>query len=218
MFRHLSALIRKEFLLDWRNRYAVIGLALYIGSTVFLCYLCFTRAIDIQTWNALFWVIILFAGVNAIAKSFLQESHNVQLFYYITLNPQTVIISKIIYNTLLLLILSLIHFIIFSSLLGNPVENNGMYLTALVFGSFGISSVLTMISAIASRAGTNTTLISILGFPILFPLLITIVKFSRNAIDGIAWSLNWQFVVLLLAINALVIALSYLLFPYLWRE
>lgn len=75
-----------------------------------------------------------------------------------------------------------------------------------------------MVSAIASKAGNNTTLVAILGFPILIPLLITTIRFSKNAMDGLAWSVSTHYIILLAALNLLVVTLAYLLFPYLWKE
>jgi heme exporter protein B len=75
-----------------------------------------------------------------------------------------------------------------------------------------------MISAIASRAGSNTTLMAILSFPVLMPLLITVIRFSKNAMDGLDPSLSYNLIIILISLNVLVVAMSYLLFPYLWRE
>lgn len=93
-----------------------------------------------------------------------------------------------------------------------------MFFLAVFLGSSGFASVLSMVSAIASKAGNNSTLMSILSFPILIPLLMTTIRFSKNAMDGLAWSVSWQYIIILTALNALVFALAYLLFPYLWRD
>jgi heme exporter protein B len=85
-------------------------------------------------------------------------------------------------------------------------------------GSAGLSSTLTLVSAIASRAGNNPSMMAILSFPILIPLLMTIMRFSKNAIDGIGWSVNSNYAIILAALTAMVTLLSYLLFPYLWRD
>jgi heme exporter protein B len=61
-------------------------------------------------------------------------------------------------------------------------------------------------------------MMAILSFPILVPMLMTIMRFSKNAIDGIGWVVNGNYAYALLALFAMVVALSYLLFPYLWRD
>lgn len=218
LIKEINYLIRKEILLEWRQKYAFNGLLLYVISTVFICYLSFKQIIDVPTWNALFWIIMLFASVNAIAKSFIQESKGRQLYFYTLVSPQAIILSKIIYNLLLMCILSLINLAFYSLLIGNLIQDMPMFIVALILGGMGFASVLTMVSAIASKANHNVTLMAILSFPLLVPLLMTVIKFSKNAIDGLAFSVNLSYVLILVAINVIVITLAFILFPYLWRD
>lgn len=211
-------IIQKEIKSEWKQKYAFNGLLLYVVSTVFVCYLSFRQIIDLPTWNALFWIIQLFAGVNAISKSFLQEGRGRMLYYYTLTDARSFILAKIIYNLLLMLVLSAFNLCFYSLFIGNPVQNMPMFILAMILGSAGFSAVLAMVSAIASKAGNNFALMSILSFPILIPILMVTIRFSKNAMDGIAWSVNQQFVIILVALIAMVFALSYLLFPYLWRE
>jgi heme exporter protein B len=218
MMREIKYLIEKEILLEWKQKYAFNGILLYIVSTVFICYLSFRQIIDVPTWNALFWIILLFAAVNAVAKSFMQESHGKQLYMYTIVSARSVILSKIIYNIALLLIISFINLFFYCLFIGNIIEDMPMFILGLFLGSAGFASVLTLVSAIASKAGSNTTLMAILSFPILIPMLITVIRFSKNSIDGLAANVNYQFIILLAGLNVLVVALAFLLFPYLWRE
>jgi heme exporter protein B len=205
-------------LLEWRLKYSFSGILIYVISTIFICYLTFRQIIDPPTWNALFWIILLFAAVNAVAKSFMQESKGLQLFYYTLLNPQHVILAKTIYNIMLLLIVSSLSFLFYIIFMGNLVQNTPMFLIGLLLGASGLSSVLTLVSAIAAKTNNSSALMAILSFPILLPLLMTIIKFSKNAMDGLSWSVNYPNLILLIAINILVTSLSYMLFPYLWKE
>jgi heme exporter protein B len=218
MIRQVQFLILKEIRLEWKQKYAFQGLLLYVVSTVFVCYLSFKQIIDLPTWNALFWIIQIYAGVNAVAKSFMQESRGRMLYYYTLANSRSLILAKTIYSLLLMLVLSACNLFFYSLFIGNPVQDFPMFFLAVFLGSSGFASVLSMVSAIASKAGNNSTLMSILSFPILIPLLMTTIRFSKNAMDGLAWSVSWQYIIILTALNALVFALAYLLFPYLWRD
>ncbi|MGB1243273.1 MAG: heme exporter protein CcmB, partial [Chitinophagales bacterium] len=95
-------LIQKDLLLEWRQKYAFNGILLYVISTVVVVYLAFMEIED-MAWMTLFWIIMLFASVNAVAKSFLQESPDRQLYYYTLVSPEAIILSKMVYNVLLLL-------------------------------------------------------------------------------------------------------------------
>ena len=205
-------------MLEWKQRYAFNGLLMYVAATVFICYLAFRQVIDPPAWNALFWIILLFAGVNSVAKSFLQEAPGRQLYYYTLTSPASIILSKIIYNMMLMFVISLVTFLFYSLFIGNPVQSTGMFILGLLLGSAGFSSILTMVSAIASKAGGNASLMAILAFPILIPMLMTVIRFSKNAMDGLDASVNYSFALMLLGLNVLVAALAFLLFPYLWRD
>jgi heme exporter protein B len=212
---------KKEIRLEWRQRYALNGMILYIVSTVFVCYMSFalkTKGMEPITWNTLLWIILLFTAVNSITKSFTQERAGRQLYYYTLASPQGIIISKIIYNIVLLLALSLIGLFIYIVFLGNPVQNLLMYLTAVVLGAIGFSSTLTMVAGIASKAENTSTLMAVLSFPIILPMLSMLIRLSKNAMDGLEWNTSYDEILILLAIDAIVITISYLLFPFLWRS
>jgi heme exporter protein B len=59
---------------------------------------------------------------------------------------------------------------------------------------------------------------AVLGFPIIIPMLLVIIKISKNSIDGLDREISYEPMLVLLAINLIAAALSYLLFPYLWRS
>jgi len=214
-------LIKKEILIELRMKYAISGMILYLISSIFLGYITFSlgRAqINVPTWNVLFWIIMLFVATNSIAKSFIQESKERLLYYYTIANPLSIIISKIIFNSLLMLFLVVVGFIIYAILLGNPVEDISLFIFNLLLGSIGFSTSFTMISSIASKASNSGTLMAILGFPIIIPMLLLLIKISKNAIDGLARSTSFDEITTLVAIIIIAISTSILLFPYLWRS
>ncbi len=216
--RELTHLLLKEIRLELKQRYVLNGILLYLVSTVFVTYLAFTGTITAETWNSLFWIILLFVAVNGISKSFVQENPARHLYYYTITSPEAIVLSKIIYNLLLMMILSVLALLFFALFMGNMIMNPGLFVTALILGSLGLSSVLTMIAAIASRASNNFSLMAILSFPIVLPLLMTLMKVSGSALTTYSWSGNIALIVILLIINVAVILLAFLLFPYLWRD
>ena len=218
-------LFKKEIVLEWRSKYAFNGVLLYVVSTVFICYIAFNLTPGFAgsngykvTWNVLFWIIILFASVNAIAKSFMQESKNRLLYYYTIASPQAIILSKTFYNILLMSLLSILALIIYLLFFTNTIGDPLFYFIAVLLGSISFSTVFTMISAIASKAGNNGTLMAILSFPVIIPVILVLIRLSKNAMDGLDRSLSYGNIGVLCAINAIVIATALLLFPYLWRD
>jgi heme exporter protein B len=217
LYKQTKYLLKKEIVLEWRSKYALNGILLYVVATVFVCYLSF-RTTPPLVWNALFWIILLFAAINAITKSFVQESKGRLLYCYQIASPQAIIIAKIIYNMLLMILMSAIALFFYSIVFQNEVGDKLLYFGAVILGAISFSSVFTMISAIASKANNNGTLMAILSFPVIIPVIILIIKLSKNAMDGLDRSVSLDEIGVLTAINLIVITVSLLLFPYLWRD
>jgi heme exporter protein B len=59
---------------------------------------------------------------------------------------------------------------------------------------------------------------AVLSFPIVISILLMAIKITKNCIDGLEASASYDELLTLLAINCLVGAMSYLLFPYIWRS
>ena len=102
--------------------------------------------------------------------------------------------------------------------MGNPVADFGLFLVNLGLGSIGFSGAFTLVSAIASQANNSGTLMAILGFPIILPLLLILIKVSKNAMDGLDLSVSTDEIFTLLAIDAIVVTVSWLLFPFVWKN
>ena len=216
MNNKVLALLRKDILIELRQKHTFYGILLYIAATIFVIYLSMAEEPDAQVWNSLFWVIQLFVCVNAVAKSFLQESKGRMLYFFSICSPVDFIISKMIYNVMLM---SLISLILFTFFLGNPVFNMLKFTGIVIIGGTGISLVFTLMSAIAAKAQQNAALIAILGFPVILPQLMLVMKMSKTAFaevfrDGAVLQLTG----LTLAMNLLVIILGVILFPYLWKD
>src|SRR5215470_7306531 len=129
---------------------------------------------------------MLFASVNALAKSFLSESRGRQLYYYTLVSAPVFYLSKLIYGIILMVVLSFISLAVFSALNGTPAWNFSSYLFSMITGITGLAITLTMISAITSRSGSQTSMMAILGFPVLIPMLVIIIKMSAKAINGLS--------------------------------
>ncbi|MEY2794199.1 MAG: hypothetical protein RJA76_2191 [Bacteroidota bacterium] len=217
----IFVLVKKELALEWRQKFALHGLLLYLASTIFICYLSFkakNQAIHPITWNTLFWIILLFTAVNAVGKSFTQEHKERNLFYFQLFKPESIIYSKIIYNSLMLLGMSVLGILFYSWIMGNPVGNFSLYLFALILGSIGFASTLTLIAGIAAQGENSATLMAVLSFPIIVPLLLLLIKLSKSALDGFGFAENWDEMGVLFALDLIVIALSGILFPFIWRH
>ncbi|WP_276133751.1 heme exporter protein CcmB [Polluticoccus soli] len=214
---NLLSLIRKDILIEWRQKHTLFGVLLYVGCTVFVVYTMSGQP-ETRVWNALFWITQLFVATNAVAKSFLQEPQARFRYYFTIVKPSTFMMAKMIYSTILLLAMSLVSLLLFNTLLGNPIIQTGLFVLITAIGSISLSVVFTFLSAIAARANQNAALMAILGFPLVTPMLMMLSQLAIKAIAPV-YQTGWgNLAMVLLLLDLLVVALGIILFPFLWQE
>jgi len=218
MLVQIYQLLRKEFLTEFRHKISLNSIFLYLSSTVFIIYLIFNQLEDLKSWVALYWIILIFASTNASVNSFRLESGRQFYYYYGLVKAVPLILSKMIFNAILIELIAFLAYGLIALLIGNPIENFGLFMIVISLGSLALSSILTLVSAIASKTGQNSSLTAILAFPILLPVLLTAVKASLLSGLGFGWDECQSYLLSLVAINVIILVLSLILFPYLWRS
>jgi heme exporter protein B len=216
--RKIFALFKKDLLLEIRQQYTFYGILLYVACIVYVLFLSVNEP-DAETWNALFWVNMLFISINAVAKSFLQESRGKMLYYYSISSAREFIIAKLLYNFVLMLIMSLLSLLTFSFFLGAPFLDGTVFIGLTLLGGISMSLVFTLMAAIASRANQNAAIMVIMGFPVIIPQLMLLIRISKSAFGEIfKEGAVFQLVLLLGGLDILVVALCMILFPFLWKD
>ena len=175
------------------------------------------KNIEVKYWNVLFWMMLLFASINTIAKSFIQENSSKYLYYYSLVSPVSIILSKMIYNALLMLSISIVSALLFTIVLGSPIQNMLVYFIVILLGSISFSFLFTLVSSIASKAG-NIGLTAILGLPLIVIILIYLMKLSREAFFAETSENFLKTLGILILFDFMLFILSLILFPYLWRD
>ena len=214
--KQIWSLFKKDLLLEIRQQYSFYGIILYLGATIFVLFMALDSP-ESHVWNGLFWVIQLFICINAVAKSFLQESRGRMLYYQSITSPQNFILSKLLFNSLLMLVMSGLSLLLFILFLGNPVERISTFIGLVFLGGWGLSLVFSFLAAIAAKAQQNAAIMAILGFPLIIPQLIMLMKIS-NAVFSQTGAQIGGTVLLLVIMNFLIIVLSIILFPFLWKD
>lgn len=211
-------LFKKDWMLEMRQQYAFYGVMLYVASTIFVLYLAIGES-AYETWNALFWITQLFVCLNAVAKSFLQESRARMLYFYTISHPVEYMLSKIMYSVVLMMILNTVTLFLYIAFMGNPTEYLLQYIGISYLGGFGLSIIFTMLAAIASKAMQQASLMAILGFPVIIPQLLLLIRLSKSAFaETFREGVVTQVTLLLLALDLGIIILSVILFPFLWKD
>ncbi len=215
--KQILAFLQKEIKVECRVQYSFFGVLLYVASTTFMLYLAVNKP-EKQVWIGLYWIILLFASVNAVAKSFLQENKGRMLYYYTITSASNFIFAKLLFNALLMIIISAISWFLVQLLLGSPVQKPLLFIVVTLLGSISFGLLFTLLSAIAAKAQQNAALMAILGFPLMLPLLLVLIKISAIAISNNPTPFPLFLVGIVVGYTALISMLSYILFPFIWKD
>ena len=203
-------------MLEIRQQYSFYGILLYIGSTIFVLKMAIDDP-ESSVWNGLFWVIQLFICINAVAKSFLQESKARMIYFYSISGAAEFIIAKLLFNSLLMLLMSLLSLILFSMFLGNPLQQALPFVGLVLLGGWSLSLVFTFLAAIAAKAQQNAAIMAVLGFPLIIPQLLLLIQLTQSVFSPTG-NFPIAAVLLLFALDIMVVLLAVILFPFLWKD
>jgi heme exporter protein B len=199
-----------------RQQYSFYGILLYLGATIYVLFMAMNEP-EAKVWNGLFWVIQLFICINAVAKSFMQESRGRMLYFYSIASPTDFVLSKLLFNTVLMLLMSLLSLLLFTLFLGNPIQKAAPFIGLALLGGWSLSLVFSFLAAIAARAQQNAAIMAVLGFPLIIPQLLLLMRLSNAAFAPLL-TIPASTVLLLVALDLLVIMLAVILFPFLWKD
>lgn len=221
MLNQILNLLYKDLRSEFRQRILTAALLLFVGSACFSTYQVFLvgkARVNPIVWNSIFWLIILFSSFQVVGRGLVAEMQARFWYFFYIVSPEVLIISKLVYHFFTFSVCSLFTWFLLSVFFRNPVQDPLLFFVGVELGSLGLAAGLTLISAISARAGKNQALLPVLGFPLILPTLLIVIRLSAIALDGLDWSVGYRHILTLISLDAILIALSVLLFPYLWRS
>jgi len=193
------------------------GIFLFAATVVFLIFKSFNN-ISPREWTILIWIVMLFAGLNAVVKSFLQEKKETYMYYYTLFDPTDLIIAKLLYNFIFLCSIFVIILLFMGLFTSYPVKDQSLFFTGSLLGIFGISVVFTFVSVISASDNSNATLMSILALPLILPILLLLLKVSAVSVRLLNDSAVGDDIWLLFGVDSILFGAMLILFPALWRS
>ena len=220
MLKNIFTILYKDYRIELSQSHLFFSVVLYLLSSIYIIYIAFQPlgVSNVETWVSIFWVIILFAAITVVSKSFFQESYKRNYYYYYLFTPDELIFSKLIYNFIFLFFVSIFSFIFFSFFIGNIIQSPTFFVTLLLLGSLSISNCLTLVSAIGYQVKDNSIIISVLSFPIIIPILLILIKISKLSSTEFSFNLIQDDIYLLILLNIIMISITKILFNFLWRN
>lgn len=221
MITALRAVLEKEFLLEYRTRYGINTILLFVVVSVSL--IVFSVSAELLTselTSALFWNTAFFAALSALQRGFVSEVERGTMFFLkLSATPTAIFLGKLIYNFLLSLLVNVAIALLYLGLLSLSIENSTIFLTTLLLGSASIAIVLTLISAVVANTTARGGLFAVLSFvPLLIPIFMT-VRATRMATQEDAPFARAETELQILAAYTLTMFfVSLMLFEFIWEE
>ncbi len=215
------SLFKKDWQSELRTRYAVNALAMFILVTISVIMFSIAgEKISEYLTGGLFWVVIFFSAMSGLSRAFVsEEERGTTLVLQLIASPSTIFSGKLIFNLILVFIMNIAITILFSMLFESfIIKSASVFLLALIFGNIGIAIASTIIAAIISKASSKGTLYPVLSFPILLPLILTLLELTKFSMDG--KSINQSIIELsvLICYDVIMGTASYLLFDFIWKD
>jgi heme exporter protein B len=220
MIDEISAIIHKDFLLEWKTRFGINTVVAFVfSSLVLVVFSMKAQQLTPTSRSGLLWVIIVFAALSSLSRSFVSETER-KTFDYLRLYARAtpVYIGKLAVNISFTLLISLVSFVAFVILLNISVASWPVLLSSLVLGSVGLASVSTLLAGIIAQADRKGAVFSVISMPLMIPLLLLIVRLSKAGFtDGYSIAV-WSDLIGIMAFCGVMITLSILLFDVIWDE
>jgi heme exporter protein B len=212
----LLAALRKDFLLHWRNRAQVVAVAAFGATSLLL----FSFAIGpdasaLRTYAAGFlWLSLLLSSTLALAESFQAEMEQRALEGLLLLPapPAALYYGKALAGTGQLAILGVSLLPVMVILYDAAIPRVPALLGIILLGSGGLAAPGTLYAAMTSQARARQTLLPLLLFPLVVPVLLASVKATSLLLLGDPMGQLPSWVVLLACFDAVHWSLGGLLF------
>lgn len=214
-------LFRKDWQSELRTRYAINALAMFILVTIsVILFSVGTEKITDYLTGGLFWVVMFFSAMSGLSRAFVsEEERGTTMTLQLIAAPSTIFNGKLIFNLILVFLMNIAITILFSMLFESfVIKNQLLFFGTLFLGNIGIAISSTIIAAIISKASAKGTLYPVLSFPILLPLILTLLELTKFAMDGKSIEESLVEVAVLVCYDVIMLTASYLLFDFIWKE
>jgi heme exporter protein B len=219
--RKVAAIVHKDITTELRTKEMFSSMLVFSLMAVFI----FSIALDLaasdplDTTPGLLWVTIAFAGTLGLNRSLAQEQENgcMDGLLLAPMDRSAIFFGKALGNVLFMLVVEMVVVPIFSVLFNVPLLR-GSVLLVVVLGTIGYASVGTLFSTMAVNTRAREVMLPILLLPVSIPIFISAVNATAGLLAGDPVSEVSSWLQLLVAFDAIIIAVSFMTFDFIVEE
>lgn len=215
------SLFKKDWQSELRTRYAVNALAMFIFVTIsVIMFSIGSESITEYLTCGLLWVVIFFSAMSGLSRTFVsEEERGTTMTLQLIASPATIFSGKLLFNLVMVFLMNFVIAFLFSILFTSfAIKNLALFAIAFFWGNVGIAVSSTIIAAIISKASSKGTLYPVLSFPILLPLVLTLLELTKFSMDGNSIGGSIVEISVLICYDVIMLTASYLLFDFIWKD
>jgi heme exporter protein B len=218
----MIAALRKELLLQWRTRGQVVAIFVFgMTSLLLFSFAIGPNAAALrQHASGFYWLAILLSSTLTLSESYQSEMENRALegLLLIPVAPHVIYYGKALANAAQLILLGVALIPVMVVLYDAGTTQILTLLLILILGAGGVSAPGTLYAAMTSQTRSKQTLLPLLLFPLIVPVLLAAVKAMSLAILGDPMAQGRAWLTLLAAFNGIYWSLCGLLFDKVVEE
>ncbi len=213
-------ILRKDIKSEIRNRYAINSLLMFVIVTISIIRFSIgNEKIETEILSGLLWIVIFFSAVSGLARVFIKEEEKETSFALkLSADTNSIFLGKFFFNLILTFGLNIVILILYTVITNFNIGNFSGFVITVLLGNIGLVASSTIIAAIISKANTKGTLYPVLAFPILLPLLLTVIDATKLASSGEPTANLMEDFQILTAYSIVVITASLILFRFIWED
>ena len=214
-------IFRKDLRSEIRTRYALNALLMFVVTTLsVVMFAVGNEQVAPAVLAGILWIIVFFATMSGLSRTFIsEEERGTVMTLQLVARPLAVYFGKLLFNLVLLAGLNLFTVALYLLVLETfVIQNVPVFALALVLGTLGLASASTILAAIIAKANVKGTLYPVLSFPILLPLLLTVIHATKLSVENAPMVEAFSDFQVLVSYMVVITAISYLVFEFIWSD
>ena len=193
----------------------LLGLILLAWVVAYLVYRT-SPSNGVDVFNFVYWIFVLLISINATMRVESHDSEEERIFLYTLTDPFDTLMAKLIFNFVYISLIAILFYLAVLLFFAPVVVFSISYILLLLSGALVIAACMTLVTAIGFASGGQTTLVSILGLPLLIPAILILNKIGKTILQ------NDEIVMVdvysLIGIIMISISASLFLYPVVWKQ
>lgn len=220
LFRTALFLAKKDLYSELKTKQILTTQIIFAGLVIVVFSFAFDPANNTTkaVIPGVIWVIIVFAGILGLNRSFISEQRNdtMQGLLVAPMEAASIYLGKFLANFTMMLVVEIVSipflFLLFDFKFLGSIP---FFILVVFLGSFGFIAIGTFLAALAANSKSSEMLLPLLLFPITTPILIGVVQATKiilTNMEKISSAIAW--IQLVTAYDMIFFVVCFLLIDY----